>query len=296
MPVTKRADLVIPELLVDAVRGAFVGAKALFGSAVASVHMGLPSNLKGGDEITVPYFNTLGEAEDIGEGEALTPEGITSTKETAQVIHTGKAFAITQWAQWASWGDPYEEAGRQLKEIFVRRWDKALIDVASNNVPSAYQLDLTGLTDKTLSYENMLSARQKWGDEQDDIALAVMHSDVYFDILKKKDLDGRPLVSTLAQGPDGAKLMYWGGALIRFSDKCAKTLVSGTTYNYDSYLLKEKSLVIWANGDISTDEDKDILADARIVASHHYFAAHRYLRAPGSSKSPVVKVKSQITL
>jgi len=286
---------VIPELLVEAVRGAFTGATALYGSAAATVHMGLPGGLRGGDKITVPYFSTLGEAEDIVEGEALTPEGITSSKEEAQVIHTGKAFAITQWAQWAAWGDPYAEAARQLKQVFVRRWDKALIDVAANNVPVAYQLDLTGATDKTLSYENMLLGRQKWGDEQEDIALAVMHSDVYFDILKKKDADGRPLISTLAAGPDGARMAYWGGALIRFSDKCSKTLVSGTTYNYESYLLKEKSLVIWANGDISTDEDKDILADARILAAHHYFAAHRYLRSPGSTKSPVVKVKTQIT-
>jgi hypothetical protein len=295
MPVTKRADLVIPELLVDAVRGAFAGATALYGSAVATVHMGLPGDKKGGDTVTVPYFNTLGDAEDLLEGDALTPEGITSTKETATVIHTGKAFAITQWAQWASWGDPYEEAGRQLKKIFVRRWDKALIDVAANNVPSAYQVDLTGLTDKTLSYDNVLTGRQKWGDEQEDISLMVMHSDVYFDILRKKDLDGRPLITTLAAGPDGARLAYWGGALIRFSDKCSKTFVSGTTYNYTSYLLKEGALAIWANADVSTDEDKDILADARIVAAHHYFAAHRYLRAPGSSKSPVVSVKSQIT-
>jgi len=286
---------VIPELLTDAVRGAFVGAEALYGSAVAAVHMGLPGGAKGGDVVTVPYFNTLGDAEDLLEGEALTPEGITSTKETTQVIHTGKSFAITKWAEWASWGDPYQEAGRQLKKVFVRRWDKALIDVASNNVPSAYVLDVSSATDKTLSYENMLLARQKWGDEQEDIALAVMHSDVYFDILKKKDLDGRPLVSTLAAGPDGARMMYWGGALIRFSDKCKKTLITGTTYEYETYLLKEKSLVIWANGDITNYEAIDELADARIIASHHYFAAHRYLRAPGSTKSPVVKVINRIS-
>lgn len=295
MPTTRRSDLVIPELLTDAVRGAFVGAKALYGSSVATVHMGLPAGRGAGDVVTIPYFNTLGDAEDLLEGEALTPEGLTSTKETAEVIHTGKSFAITKWAEWAAWGDPYKEAARQLKEVFVRRWDKALIDVASNNVPSAYVLDLSAATDKTLSYENMLLARQKWGDEQEDIALAVMHSDMYFDILKKKDADGRPLVSTFAAGPDGARMMYWGGALIRFSDKCKKTLTTGTTYEYETYLLKEKSLVIWANGDITNYEAIDELADARIIASHHYFAAHRYLRAPGSTKSPVVKVINRIT-
>lgn len=296
MGYTKRSDVVIPELLVEAVRGEFTGAKALYGSAAVTVNMSLPGGVKGGQTISIPYFGTLGEAEDIVEGEALTPEGITSTKETATVIHTGKAFAISQWADWAAWGDPYAEAARQMRELFVRRWDKALIDAAATNVPSAYTLDLTSATDKTLGYDNMLNARQKWGDEQDRIALIAVHSDVYFDILKKKDLNGKPLVSTESEGPDGYKPTRWGGALVVISDKCKKTLTTGTTYNYESYLLKERSLAIWANGDVSVDQDKDILADVRVVASHHYFAAHRYLRVPGSAKSPAVKVITQLNL
>lgn len=295
MGYTKRSDVVIPELLTEAVRGEFEGARALYGSAAVTVSMSLPGGKKGGDTISIPYFGTLGEAEDILEGEGLTPEGITSAKETATVIHTGKAFAISQWAQFAAWGDPYAEAARQMREVFVRRWDKALIDAAATNVPSDYVHDVTGLTDKTLGYANMLGARQKWGDEQDRIALIAVHSDVYFDILKKVDLQGRPLVSTEAEGPDGYKPTRWAGALVVVSDKCSKTLVSGSTYKYESYLLKEKSLAIWANGDVSVARDKDILADVDIIASHHYFAAHRYLRSPGSSKSPAVKVITQIT-
>lgn len=295
MPVTRRSDLVIPELLVEAVRGEFSGATALYNSDAVTVHMGLPGGVKGGQLISVPYFSTLGEAEDLLEGEALTPEGIASTKEQATVIHTGKAFSITQWAQWAAVGDPYAEAARQIRILIQRRWDKALLDVASTNVPAAYILDLTGITDKTLGYDNMLSGLQKWGDEQSNIALIAVHSDVYFDILRKKDLNGLPLVSAPSRGPDGYRPAYWAGAAVVMSDKCKKTLVTGTTYNYESYLLKERALAIWANGDISVDSDKDILADAQVVAAHHYFAAHRFLRVPGSGKSPAVKVISQIT-
>jgi hypothetical protein len=297
MGFTKRSDLIIPEILMETVQAAFVGATALYGSSAVTVNMSLPGDKRGGDTVSVPYFSALGEAEDIAvEGDALTPEGITATKETASVIHTGKAFSITQWAQWAAHGDPYEEAARQIVEIMKRRWDKALITTASTGVPAAFIYDCTGLTNKNLTYSNVLKARQKWGDEQERVSLIAVHSDIYFDILGQTDAHNRPLVSMETEGPDGYQPTRWGGALLVPSDKCTKTLVSGTTYNYESYLLKEKSLVIWANGSVSTDTDKDILADAHIMATHHYFAAHRYLRAPGSSKSPAVKVLNQLTL
>jgi len=297
MPVTRRSDLIIPEILTEIMRGEFALMTALYGSSAATVNMSLPNSVRGGDVVTVPYFGTLGEAEDIlNEGDALTPEGITATKEQASALHIGKAFSITQWAQWASYGDPYAEAARQIREVIQRRWDKALIDVASTNVPVNFVHDVTGLSDKTLGYDNMLGARQKWGDEQTRISLIACHSDVYFDILKKKDGFGRPLVSVETEGPDGYQPARWGGALLVVSDKCKKTLVSGTTYNYESYLLKEKSLVIWANGEMSVDTDKDILADATVVAAHHYFVPYRYQRIPGSTKTPAVKVVTQLTL
>lgn len=297
MALTKRSDLVIPEILMDMVQGAFVGATALYGSRAANVNMSLPGDKKGGDVVTVPYFNTLGDADDIvNEGDALTPENITSTKEQASVIHTGKAFAITKWAEWAAHGDPYAEASRQITEIIKRRWDKALIDAAATNVPTAYVNDCTGLANKNLTYDNILKSRQKWGDEQTRIALIAVHSDVYFDILGQKDGFGRPLVSMESEGPDGYKPASWGGATIVVSDKCKKTLVSGSTYNYESYLLKEGALQIWANGTPSIYADTDGLADARILMVHHYFAAHRYMRAAGSTKSPAVKVINQLTL
>ena len=297
MAFTKRADVIIPEILVETMQGAFVGATALYGSAAVTVNQSLPSGNRGGDTVTVPYFGTIGEAEDIAnEGDALTPENITATKEQATTIHTGKAFSVTQFAQWASWGDPYQEASRQMTEVIKRRWDKALIDVASTNVPSGYVYDATGLANKNLTYDNILGARQKWGDEQTRIALIAVHSDIYFDILKQKDAHGRPLVSMETEGPDGYRPAMWGGATLVVSDKCKKTAVSGTTYNYESYLLKEKALVIWANGTPSVDTDKDILADASVIAVHHYFVPHRYMRIPGSAKSPAVKVLNQLTL
>lgn len=296
MATTIRSNQVIPEILAEALQGEFTGNNILYGSRAVVYNDSLPGSVKGGDVVTVPYFGSLGEAEKLQEGDALTPENLTATKETASCIHIGKAFSITEWARWASYGDPYKEGARQLAEVIKRAWDKELITAASTSVPTAYKYDATGLTNKNMTYDNILGARQLWGEDQDNIALIAMHPDVVFDILKQKDDNKRPLVSMETQGPDGFTSMRWGGANIIMSEKCSKTLVSGTTYNYLSYMLKEKALALWANGRPTVDTDKDILADAQIVATHHYFVPYRYLRVPGSAKSPVVEVKTQLTL
>lgn len=289
MAFTKRSDLVIPELLQEAVQGEFAGATALYGTGAARVMMTLPGDKTGGDIVSVPYFGTIGEAEDItNEGDALTPEAISSDKETAAVIHTGKAFSITAWAQMAAWGDPYAEAGRQIGEVIKRRWDKALIDVATASLASEYINDVTGVPATTLNYDIMIDSRAKWGDQQERIRLLLVHSKVFFDLMKLKDTTGRPLLTLESTGPEGYKPAQFGGVPVIVSDKCKVTTSGGT--KYESIIAKENSLVIWGNGVPSVDTDKDVLADVKVVAAHHYFAAHRYRRVPGSTKGGVIKI------
>lgn len=288
MAFTTRANLVIPELLIEAVQGEFAGATALYGSSAAKIFMTLPGDKKGGDVVKVPYFGILGDAEDItNEGDALTPEAISSDAETASVIHTGKAFSITQWAEMAAWGDPYAEASRQIVELVKRRWDKALIDVAVASLDSSYINDVTSTPGTTISYDAVIDTRMKWGDQQERIRLMTVHSKVFGDMMKLKDTTGRPMLTLESDGPEGFQPARFGGIPVVVSDKC-KT--SGSPVKYETTIFKEGALVIWGNGTPSVKTGEDILADADVVAIHHYFASHRYRRVPGSTKPGVAKL------
>src|SRR4051812_43230047 len=118
-----RSNLIIPELLVEAIQGQFAGAVCLWGTGAAIVSPTLPSSgpaggkIKGGDTVSVPYFGTIGELDDIGaETDALVPVGLTMTKEQATVQHSGKAIEMSDWAQLAAqYADPYAELARQLQ-------------------------------------------------------------------------------------------------------------------------------------------------------------------------------------
>ena len=288
MAVTKRSDLIIPEILQEAVKGAFEGVTALWGTGAAKVASTLPGSVKGGDTVTVPYFGLLGELDDVAtEGDALVPAKLTMTSETATVQHSGKAFEITSWAQMAAFGDPYAEAARQMKEAVIRRADKALIDKAAGTplVKDVYNAS----TPKTLDWDTMVDAKLLWGDEQDGIALLVVHSKVFGDLLKLKDGQGRPLLTDPGEG----KLPRFVGVPVAVSDRMpvlSEYGGAGTPDAYTSLIVKRGALAFWFNGTPTVETDKDILADSLVAAIHVYWVAHLYSRMPGSTKPGAVKI------
>lgn len=287
MAVTTRSDVIVPELLEKAIQGAFSGARALYGTPAAIVKTGLPGDKKGGDKVKIPYFGTLGELEDVAEGDSLTPAALSMTSEEASVVHSGKAFEATHWSQLAAADDPYQEAARQFVEMVMRRGDKALIDAAiAPGLPAGMVLDVyNASTPRTLDYDLVVDGKMCWGDEQDDIALMVVHSKVLGDLLKLKDSTGRPLLTIPAEG----QVHRLVNIPLIVSDRLAPTADSPAKYT--TALLKRGALAFWFQEQARVATDRDILADSDIAAVHIYWAAHRYSRLPGRTKGGVVLLK-----
>ena len=285
MPVTVRSNLIIPEILQEAVRGEFAGVVALLNSGAAAVSPTLPESARGGDVLKVPYFGTIGEYEDVAEATPLTPANLVMSTDTATVQHSGKAIEITQWAQLAAaYADPYAELARQLRVGFERRMDRALIDAANttNLVHDVY----SATTPRTLNWDVMVDARLRFGDEQEDIALLVVHSKVLGDLLKLKDNDGRPLLVNDLQAQD--RIARFAGVPVKVSDRLAPEPVNPPKYT--SLLIKRNALALWYNGSPEVQADRDILRDTQVAAVHVYWIAHRYSRMPGSTRTGVVKI------
>lgn len=295
MAVTKKADLFIPEILEDAIQGAFAGMLALYGKNAVIVRPTLGSTKKGA-KVQIPYFGNLGEMEDLDVDEggagavpALTPAKLTSAAEEAIVQHSGKAFEITEWAQMSvDYADPYAEAARQLVELVGRRADRALIE-AARTTPLVY--DQTAETIKTFTWDGVVKTKGLFGDEidaQNGISLGVAHSKVMTDAELLKDGDGRPL---LINPVDGA-LSRIGNIPFGRSDRL-EILPATAPKTYDTIIAKPGSLVFWYNGGVQVQTDKDILADSRVAAVHVYWAVHRYTRMPGGTKTGVARYKTQ---
>lgn len=287
MALTTRSNLVIPEILADAVQGQFEGMRALYGTGAAVVNDSLPAGARGGDTIRVPYFGTLGELDDLtAEGAAAVPTALAMSSEQATVQHSAKAVEITAWAQLAAaYADPYAEAARQFRIMAERRADKALLDAATASLPGSQIVDVYNSTvPKVLGWDTMVDAKLAWGDEQGDIAALVVHSKVLGDLMKQKDTTGRPLFVDAA---DGA-LPRFAGVPIIVSDRATKSADSPA--KYESLLVKKGALVLWYAKTPSVDADKDITRDTEVLAMHVYWVAHRYGRTPGGTRPGVVKI------
>lgn len=276
MATTLKANVIIPEILAEAIKAAFTGMKVLWGTQAAVINDSLPGDKRGGDTVKVPYFSALGEMDDVAENTALTPAALAMTSETAAVVHSGKAAEITEWAQLAAaFADPYAEIGRQFKELLVRRADKELITKAETST-----LSVTKAT--TIDYDAVIDAKMQWGDEQADIALMLVHSKVLGDMYKLKDSAGRPL---LVESANAGELARFAGIPVGVSDRIS--LAAG---NYTNLIVKKGALAFWFNKTPTVQNDTDILRDTQILAMHAYFVAHLYTKMPGTTKPGVVKL------
>lgn len=287
--VTRRSSLIYTDQLQDAVASCFAGKPALKGTGAATIKYNLPTDAKGGDTIVVPYWDNIGELEDVAEGVALTPVNLTATQEEATVQRSGKAAEITAWAQMtAMHSDPYKELARQIVEGAGRRIDKGLIDVA---------LTTDVIHDKSAVQVNVdmfINAMQLFGDEQDDLACWIMHSQILSSLRKARDDSGAGAgTGGYLLGPPNQNGMptIWGKPVL-VSDRLTAISGTGNSAVYPTLGCKRSSLAAWVNSTPSIDTDKDILTDSDLQALNMYWLAHRYKRTPTSTTTGVVKILS----
>lgn len=286
MAFAKKGDVLVPELLEDALAGQFAGMTVMRKTGAAIFKMGMPAGkAQLGEEIKIPFFESIGELEDLAaDGDALTPVGVSTTQELATVKHSGKAIEATFWAQVSGVTDPYGEMARQVAVAQERRIDRALLDVAIASGTGLLVKDVYNAgTPRTIDYDLVVESKMQWGDEQDDIAAMVVHSKVKGDMYKLKDSTGRPLFTDGISGD----FDRFCGMPVLVSDRLAAS--SDSPPKYTTLLLKRGSLVFWM-GDFHVRADSDILADSDMAAYHIYWAAHRYKRHPNGTKCGVVRV------
>lgn len=286
MAFVRKGDVFVPEMLEDAIRGTFAGMTVMAGTGAAIVKTGMPAGKANvGEEIKIPFFDTIGELEDLAaDGDALTPRGITDSKETATVKHSGIAVQATWWSQASAAADPYAEMARQVQIALQRKIDKELITTASAAGTGLLTKDVYSAgTPRTLDYDLTIDGRLLWGDESDDLAALVTHSKVVGDLYKLKDSTGRPMFVD-GQSPS---LPRFGNLPVVQTDRISAS--SDSPPKYTTLMLKRGSLVFWV-GEVHLLTDKDILADTDVAALHVYWACHRYKRHPNGTKCGVVKM------
>jgi len=116
-----------------------------------------------GDTKTVPSWNYIGDAEDVAEGEEVTPTKMTSAKETFTIKKAMKSVSITQEAINSGLGDPVGQAESQLIKSIAGKVDNDVIDAVYNGTMTA------GDGTSKIGYSGLVDASTKFEDEEDGI-------------------------------------------------------------------------------------------------------------------------------
>jgi len=212
MTTTQTSDILVPEILNDAVQGQFKGKNALMDSVLVSsgalvVAGTMPLSGPGviGQTVRIPYFGTIGDFEDVAEGSSATPVKIQQGSEDATVAHAALAFETTTWARNAGVisgmpNDPHQECARQIVISAKRKMDKLSVAKAGTSPLLVSHYNATSPT--YLSFSVIADAKaRKLGDEQaDGVVALVTHSLGYADLVNEKDSSGRLMHTTTLSG------------------------------------------------------------------------------------------------
>lgn len=292
-------DVLIPEVLAEAIQGKLAGVIALYGTGAVAMDTNLRAEKANvGTDIKVPYFNTLGEAEEVPVGGALTPRKLTEEYETSTIKHAGIAFSSSDLVRIAAADDPHAEAARQAVVSIQRKFDSDLITTALSETIPATNATSGGAwpfivdayaAGRNLDLDTGIDARMAFGDEQrdEDFALWAIHSKQLGDLYRLRDATGKQL---LADPVDGG-LRRFMGVPVTTSDRMSTVATSPTTYK--AALLKKNSLALWVKSAPDIFTGTDILAADQVMAIHFYYVVHRYRRINGLARAGVAVVKTR---
>lgn len=155
--VTRTSNMIIPEVMGDMIE-AKINALAKF-----IKYAKLDTTLQGvpGDTKTVPSWNYIGDAVDVGEGEEVETSTLTATTTTFTIKKAMKSVAIYQEAINSGLGDPVGQAETQLGKSIVGKVDNDVLD-------AVYQANsFVGDGSTVIGYAGIVDANTSFEDEED---------------------------------------------------------------------------------------------------------------------------------
>ena len=123
--ITKVADMIVPEVM-----GKMISAKLekkILVSKIAKIDNTLQG--RAGDTVTVPQYNYIGDATDVGEGEACETAKLETSSVQFTIKKVKKGTSITDEAILCGYGDPLGESERQLALAMANKIDNDCLDV-----------------------------------------------------------------------------------------------------------------------------------------------------------------------
>lgn len=278
---TTLADLINPQLMADMI-SAKLETKLLFKplAKVDTTLQGVPGNT-----ITVPKYAYIGDAAEVAEGAKMGTAKLQTSTTAFTIKKIGKAVEITDEAVLSGYGDPVDEAAKQIAMSIASKIDADCADALQK--AKLVQDESSHIID----YDGVVNATDLFNEETQSTKVLFVHSKQLTQIRKNPDF--------LDKNKYGMDLMMSGaigmiaGCEVVVSNRVKKT---GDVYFNPIVKLTNDSeteedtpaITIFMKRNIMVENTRDALAGINTPsANEHYGVA-----LTNDSKVAVVKFKA----
>lgn len=265
---TKLATMVNPEVMADMVAAKLP--KLIKFTPLAYVETELEG--QPGSTLTVPAWEYAGDATEIEEGQAITPDQLTTKKTTMTIKKAGKGYEITDEALLSGLGDPVGQATYQLGLAIANKIDNDLVAVAK----TAKQY----VDDAPTTLDALDKALDVFEDEEDAQYVAIINpkdatklkTNVAKEWVKGSDIGADVVISGTFGEAGGVQIVRskkvdeGKGFLVKVSPSQTETDDAN----------KYGAFVILLKRDVAIETDRDILKKTTVITGDEHYGVYLY--------------------
>lgn len=280
MPDTKTmlTNLINPQVMGDYIRSKLV--ESIKFTPLAKVDTTLAG--QAGNTITLPKYAYIGDATDVGEGEAIPITNLSATSTTATVKKAAKGVDITDEAALSAYGDPIGEISTQIATALAQKVDNDCAEALAG-IKAAMTVDVSAT--EIISAKAIANALVKFGEDLEGRKILLIAPAQLAQLREDADyINGSEIATGMLMS--GSIGMIWG-CEVQISNK-----VKLATGKFTNYIVKPEALAIFLKRDVQVETDRDITTKTtRITADEHYTT---YLL--DESKAIKLIVKEKVTV
>ncbi len=265
---TKLATMVNPEVMADMVSAKLP--KLIKFTPLAYVETALQG--QPGNTLTVPAWEYAGDATEVGEGQAISPDQLTTKKTTMTIKKAAKGYEITDEALLSGLGDPLGQATYQLGLAIANKIDDDLVAVAKTATQH--------ITETPTTLAAIDKALEIFEDEEDARYVAIINpkdaiklkTDVAKEWTKGSELGADMVVSGTFGEVAGVQIVRskkvdeGKGFIVKVSPSQTQTDDAN----------KYGAFVIMLKRDVAIETDRDILKKTTVITGDKHYGVYLY--------------------
>lgn len=235
------------------------------------------NNLEGrpGSTVTLPYYNSIGAATLVGEGQDIPISQLTESTVSVTISKYAKGVQITDEAVLSAYGDPIGEAVDQIAQSIGQAYDNAMLAAMGTSADANMTTAAAALT-----ADGIASALTLFGEDIDGDKVILVSPAGYETIRKANGwIPGTEVAANLIiRGTVG--MIH--GCQVVVSNK----LIAANA----SYIVKPGALAIYNKRDILVETDRDIINKSTVITADRHAAVYvldksKLIKMPGQAST-----------